>query len=82
MNKHFDFNIIHSLKERAYNTNNSNKDNYIAKNITTNNGNNVRIMQNYSNSDEQGYISFVLHTHLPYISHPEDDRIFRRVMAF
>lgn len=82
MNKHFDFNIIHSLKERAYNTNNSNKDNYIVKSITTNNGNNVRIMQNYSNSDEQGYISFVLHTHLPYISHPEDDRIFRRVMAF
>ncbi len=82
MNKHFDFNIIHSLKERAYNTNNSNKDNYIAKSITTNNGNTVRIMQNYSNSNEQGYISFVLHTHLPYISHPEDDRIFRRVMAF
>lgn len=82
MNKHFDFNIIHSLKERAYNTNNSNKDNYIVKSITTNNGNNVRLMENYSNSDEQGYISFVLHTHLPYISHPEDDRIFRRVMAF
>ena len=67
MNKHFNFNIIHSLKERAYNTNNEN---------------NVRLMKNYSNSDEQGYISFVLHTHLPYISHPEDDRIFRRVMAF
>ena len=67
MNKHFNFNIIHSLKERAYNTNNSN---------------NVRLMKNYSNSDEQGYISFVLHTHLPYISHPEDDRIFRGIMAF
>jgi len=31
---------------------------------------------------KNGYISFVLHTHLPYISHPEDDRIFRRIMAF
>jgi len=67
MNKHFDFNIMHSLKEWAYNTNNEN---------------NVRLMKNYSNSDEQGYISFVLHTHLPYISHPEDDRIFRGIMAF
>lgn len=67
MNKHFDFNIMHSLKECAYNTNNEN---------------NVRLMKNYSNSDEQGYISFVLHTHLPYISHPEDDRIFRGIMAF
>lgn len=82
MNKHFDFNIIHSLKERAYNTNNSNKDNYIVKSISTNNENNVRLMKNYSNSNEQGYISFVLHTHLPYISHPEDDRIFRGIMAF
>lgn len=67
MNKHFDFNIMHSLKECAYNTNNEN---------------NVRLMKNYSNSNEQGYISFVLHTHLPYISHPEDDRIFRGIMAF
>lgn len=67
MNKHFDFNIMHSLKECAYNTNNEN---------------NVRLMKNYSNSDEQGYISFVLHTHLPYISHPEDDRIFRGIMVF
>ena len=67
MNKHFDFNITHSLKECAYNTNNEN---------------NVRLMKNYSNSDEQGYISFVLHTHLPYISHPEDDRIFRGIMVF
>ena len=67
MNKHFDFNIMHSLKECAYNTNNEN---------------NVRLMKNYSNSDEQGYISFVLHTHLPYISHPEDERIFRGIMAF
>ena len=80
MNKHFDFNIIHSLKERAYNTKTSNNNN--DNSIHTNNENNVRLMENYSNSDEQGYISFVLHTHLPYISHPEDDRIFRRVMAF
>lgn len=69
MNKYFDFNILTSLKEKI-------------KQNEKNNNNNYNIMTNYKKGIEKGYVSFVLHTHLPYISHPEDDRIFRRIMAF
>lgn len=68
MNKHFDFNIINSLKNRIKNNNKENTNN--------------TLMKNFKKTEEFGYISFVLHTHLPYISHPEDDRISRRIMAF
>ena len=69
MNKYFDFNILTNLKEKI-------------KQNEKNNNNNYNIMNNYKKGIEKGYVSFVLHTHLPYISHPEDDRIFRRIMAF
>lgn len=73
MNKYFDFNILTSLKEKAKEK---------IKQNEKNNNNNYNIMNNYNKGIEKGYVSFVLHTHLPYISHPEDDRIFRRIMAF
>lgn len=67
MNKYFDFNILTNLKEKAKEK--------IKQNEKNNN-------YNYNKGIEKGYVSFVLHTHLPYISHPEDDRISRRIMAF
>lgn len=73
MNKYFDFNILTNLKEKAKEK---------IKQNEKNNNNNYNIMTNYNKGIEKGYVSFVLHTHLPYISHPEDDRIFRRIMAF
>lgn len=31
--------------------------------------------------EKKGYVSFVLHAHLPFIHHPESDELFRRIMA-